>query len=720
MRAVRAHATRLATRAAPLARAYAAILLCESPWVGLWFAAVGWFAPSAALAGLAGLFASAAWAGLLGLRMPGDPHLVNALLTGLIAGAFFHLDLPLLALIVAGSLLVTLCSHWLAAALWRAGKLPVLSLPFVLAIWVLILITEASAGAGPTLRALPLAYEVSFAPALDRFFSAVGWLLAVPSPLAGSLLFGGLLVASRYLTSLAVAGYVVGAQALDVVGGNYTPVTGLNCMLTAMALGGVFAVPGWGSFLAALAGSALTAGLAVALGPLLLPVQLPLLTLPFILAVLVFLGGLGTRAAVRPVRLNLDAPGSPEASWERARLAAARGSEAGSVSLAAPFYGEWRVAQGFDGPHTHRPPWGNALDFDIPLGGDFDRTAVREFAGYPCYGAPVLSPVAGQLVRFRDDLPDNRPGEVDTANNWGNFALLRIDGGHFILLAHLKQGSVIPQRDDWVKLGQAVAACGNSGRSPAPHLHLQVQADDRLGSPTVPFHLAHAVLRRESGEREFQLCCRPAEGDRVSAAPRDEAIAAALHLPPGAFWTYRVTSGDSPGDATWRLRSRLTLLGQPRLTTDGGASVAYEETPAVIGVYDRRGATDPMLDAWALALGLTPLSAVATRWNDRPSMKLLPLGAGRHLIAALVRPLGAGCDSSYRRRWDDAAGAWVQEGEHLLRLAPGLRWLVSTTAWIVPRAGVRRLRSEGLGVTREAELVASGSVEEAGDDADRT
>jgi hypothetical protein len=101
-------------------------------------------------------------------------------------------------------------------------------------------------------------------------------------------------------------------------------------------------------------------------------------------------------------------------------------------------------------------------------------------------------------------------------------------------------------------------------------------------------------------------------------------------------------------------------------------------------------------------------------------MKLLPLGAVRQLIAVLLRPLGAGCDSRYRRRWDDAAGAWIQEGEHLLRLAPGLRWRVSTTAWIVPPAGVRRLRIDGLGVTREAELVASGSVEETGDNTDRT
>ena len=152
------------------------------------------------------------------------------------------------------------------------------------------------------------------------------------------------------------------------------------------------------------------------------------------------------------------------------------------------------------------------------------------------------------------------------------------------------------------------------------------------------------------------------------------------------------------------MRIELSLLGQFRLVGNHGASAAFEKTSAVIGFYDRQGKADPLLDLWLLALGLTPLSINAESWSDRPAMRLLPLGIGRRILAALLRPLGTGCDSRYCRHWDETLQVWRQEGVHCIHLAPGIEWRATTLALIQPELGVRRLRLDCFGQSWEAVL----------------
>lgn len=83
------------------------------------------------------------------------------------------------------------------------------------------------------------------------------------------------------------------------------------------------------------------------------------------------------------------------------------------------------------------------------------------------------------------------------------------------------------------------------------------------------------------------------------------------------------------------------------------------------------------------------------------------MSAGHRLLCDLMHPLGASCESAYRRRWDEEAGAWLQEGRHVLRIAPGLDWRCETAAWIAPGRGVRRMRLETPGLRWEAEQLIS-------------
>ncbi|RIK39856.1 MAG: hypothetical protein DCC55_16860 [Chloroflexi bacterium] len=70
------------------------------------------------------------------------------------------------------------------------------------------------------------------------------------------------------------------------------------------------------------------------------------------------------------------------------------------------------------------------------------------------------------------------------------------------LLAHLRQGSIRVADGDAVHAGQGVAQVGNSGRSLAPHLHLQVM--DGRDPPTatiIPFRV-RAYERWNGASRE--------------------------------------------------------------------------------------------------------------------------------------------------------------------------------------------------------------------------
>jgi urea transporter len=663
-------------------------------------------APNVGAAGLLAALTAAWLAKRLGLDGAAEaPLIYNSLLVGLSLGALYRLDLQIVLLILTGTLLTVLLTQALSGALARY-RLPVLSLPFVLVAWTTWLAARALAGV--VALPVPAAVATGMAPWLDGFFTALGWFFFQPHPLAGLLLFAGVAWTSRYLAILALCGYAVGDAVLH--GFPYQPVTaphaGFNFMLVAMAVGGVFAVPGRASFLLAMAGAALAALFTVALVPVLAPYRLPVFTMPFLLATFIVLAGLAQRRARAAPQLLLDDPSLPEASYERARLAAARLGEVGSVPLLAPFTGEWHVYQGFGGRHTHRPPWQHALDFFILDGERSFRESGARLDDYHCFGTTITAPAGGQVVAGRDDLPDNLPGEVDTLHNWGNFLQIRLANGYYVLLAHLRQGSLAVRSGDWVVAGQPLAACGSSGRSPQPHLHLHVQAEPYLGSATVPFHLCGVISAATGAAPVLRLSARPAELASVAPAVRDERLAAALHLPVGRCLSYRVCA-PSGAAATRRLRVELTLLGQFRLVSDGGASVAFEESPALLAFYDRDRNRDRFLDIWLLALGLTPLSRAARRWHDTLPARVLPLKPWQRGLLGL-RPLGALVESDYERRWEVADQCWCQEGHHRLRLAPGVVVRATTVARLSPFSGCHSIVLD-VGTRRwAAELIATG------------
>lgn len=107
------------------------------------------------------------------------------------------------------------------------------------------------------------------------------------------------------------------------------------------------------------------------------------------------------------------------------------------------------------------------------------------------FGALILAPCSGRVVIAHDGEPDHEArrsqltllpyllGQARRARGGrpalaGNHVVITIDPeGPFILLAHLRHGSVTVTVGDHVQQGDAIGACGNSGNSTQPHLHIQ-------------------------------------------------------------------------------------------------------------------------------------------------------------------------------------------------------------------------------------------------------
>ena len=102
---------------------------------------------------------------------------------------------------------------------------------------------------------------------------------------------------------------------------------------------------------------------------------------------------------------------------------------------------------------------------------------------YAIFEAPVYAPCKGTVEAVEETLPDLTPPARDTARKAGNYVLLRCAPDAYVLLAHLKQGSVRVQPGDSVSPATRLGQVGNSGNSWEPHLHISAQ--DAVGTSTL-------------------------------------------------------------------------------------------------------------------------------------------------------------------------------------------------------------------------------------------
>ena len=173
-----------------------------------------------------------------------------------------------------------------------------------------------------------------------------------------------------------------------------------------------------------------------------------------------------------------------------------RGTEA--VQIAPPFQGEWLVVQGGSSPlqNHHLSAYNQQFAVDLVRlenGRIFDSSRMEE-GNAATYGweQPLFSPADGRVVFTRDDMEDADGAATagSAADAAGNVIVIELDNGLFVLLAHLRHGSVRVEPGEAVRTGEPLANVGNSGNTTMPHLHLQVQTHVDLWDPnnrSVPF-----------------------------------------------------------------------------------------------------------------------------------------------------------------------------------------------------------------------------------------
>jgi hypothetical protein len=116
----------------------------------------------------------------------------------------------------------------------------------------------------------------------------------------------------------------------------------------------------------------------------------------------------------------------------------------------------------------------------------------KVLSNYVIYGREVLAVADGTVVSSRNDRPEQVPGAlpqgmtIDQAD--GNFVVLDIGGGNYVLYAHMQPGSVMAKAGAKVKRGDVLGKVGNTGNTQAPHLHLHVMdGPSPLQSNGIPY-----------------------------------------------------------------------------------------------------------------------------------------------------------------------------------------------------------------------------------------
>jgi peptidase M23-like protein len=197
------------------------------------------------------------------------------------------------------------------------------------------------------------------------------------------------------------------------------------------------------------------------------------------------------------------------------------------VALHPPLAGEWQVVAGgrsvLVSHHHLLPRVADAVDFvRIVDGRGYVGEPKRPESWYG-FGEPVLAPADGTVVSVSDPHPDEPIAQTGVTPPHGNHIVLELSQDRYAVFAHLKRGSARVSVGERVRLGQQIAAVGDSGNSLWPHLHFHVQDDPDLDdlddqARTVPIAFLEVALIR-NGSESTPLNADLRRGDRIRPLP---------------------------------------------------------------------------------------------------------------------------------------------------------------------------------------------------------
>ena len=518
---------------------------------------VSFFNPYAGLSGLIAVLLAIAVSYFTGLNktsIQNGIYSYNALIIGIGMGAIYNFSYAFWLVLILVVILSVVLSQIFQIRFGKYG-LPFLTLPFVLCFWMVLLVGKDfaaidfslrniywlndaySLGNHTLVRFILFMEKLAMPPLLSTFFRALSSLYFQNNILAGLIIAIGILIHSRIIFSLIIIGFLSAYGFNTIVmahpeGMNYYLLGG-NFILVSVAIGGFFVIPSIHSYLWAIISVPVTFIIAMALGTVTGQWNLPVFSMPFCITVLALLYFFTVKSQKGRVVLTPLQLFSPEKNLYNYLNNKERFLNGNNIRLQLPFIGEWMVSQGYDGNITHKGEWGKALDFIIV---DDALKTYDKYAATPqhfyCFGKPVLAPADGFVQHIEDYIEDNEIGKINQQQNWGNSIVIKHAEGLFTKMSHLRKNSFKVKMGDYVKQGDIIASCGNSGRSPEPHLHFQVQTTSYIGSKTFAYPFAHYIEKKygKITSKEFDI---PQETTLVFNAPPNKTLQAAFEFLPG-------------------------------------------------------------------------------------------------------------------------------------------------------------------------------------------
>jgi urea transporter len=483
----------------------------------------------------------------------------NALFVGMTLGYEFNFNFPFVVLFISTIIILLLITVSIKSLL-GIYKLPFLVFPFIITAWLVSLSagnfeniqldesyiyninTTAIEGVSLWYQIEHCLDNIAMFPLVIAFLKTLAGTFFQDSVLAGLIVAIGLLQSSRIAFTLSIVGFAFAYFYYYVFGADVTDLThdllGANFIFVAIAIGCFFIIPNIYSYLSVIILTPIVLLTSLAMTKLLSEFQIKPYSFSFSLITIGFLFALNQRLFTKYLQVVTVQYFSAEKTIYKYLNSVQRFKNEHLYKLSLPFIGEWYVSQGYDGGITHLGEWAKALDFVIqdsesntyylPSNPQDNFTP----ANFYCYNKEILAPYDGYVYDIINTVDDNDVGDMDTSNNWGNTIIINHLNGLFSQISHVKRDSFAVLVGQFVKKGTYLAVCGNSGRSPEPHIHFQMQTSPYLGSKTFPYPVSY-FIERKGMERNLKISEVPEENSHISNVLVNELLSIGFSLLPG-------------------------------------------------------------------------------------------------------------------------------------------------------------------------------------------
>ena len=503
----------------------------------------------------------------------------NNLMVGLGLGLLYEPSIELYLVLLFISVFTFFITLSLEGVIGKYG-LPYLSVPFLFGLWFVLVAAKGysaleisergifalndmyAIGGMKMVHVYQWFNEIGIAEALRIYFKSLSAILFQYHLFAGFLIAAGLLYFSRVSFVMSLVGFfsawiyylVIGANISEL---NYSYI-GFNYILSAIAIGGIFIVPSRRTFFWVIMLTPLVAITLSATSVVFMFFGLSVYSLPFNIIVLLFLYVLKFREKISgKLSVVTLQQNSPELHAYSYNSFIDRFGNIPLHSMKLPFWGEWKVTQSHNGEITHKDNWRHAWDFEIV---DILNKTYRNKGTIPeeyfCFNKPVVAPADGVVVKLVSDIDDNIIGHVNLHQNWGNTVVIKHAEHLYSQISHLKKDSITVKQGQNVKQGEIIGYCGNSGRSPYPHLHFQFQTIGIIGAQTLEYPFTSIIVKKE--ENPVLLTASIPEKDNiVQNIVTQQQLKNAFSFIPGSKIIFETIEDGKTQVHTWEVKTDI-------------------------------------------------------------------------------------------------------------------------------------------------------------------